>query len=80
MNRDEESCAVPIDITRVYASDAFDRFQHAAKQLVNAMPDDNDYSALISDIRSLSDQAPFDAVAARRRIADSVIHGVNYYL
>jgi len=80
LNRDAESCAVPIDITRVYAVDAFDRFQHAAKQAVNAMPGDSEYSALISDIRSLSDQVPFDAVAARRRIADSVIRSGRYYL
>lgn len=80
LNRDEESGAVPIDITRVYATDAFDRIQHAAKQVVNTMPDDSEYGTLISDIRSLSDQAPFDAVAARRRIADSVIHSGRYYL
>ena len=80
LNRDKESCAVPIDITRVYAIDAFDRLQHAAKQAVNAMVDDSEYGALISDIRSLSDQPPFDAVAARRRIADSVIRSGRYYL
>jgi len=80
LNRDEESCAVPIDVTRVYAADAFDRLQHAAKQAANAMPDDREYGALISHIRSLSEQAPFDAVAARRRIADAVIRAGRYYL
>ena len=80
LNRDQESCAVPIDVTRVYAADAFDRLQHAAKQAANAMPDDREYGALISDIRSLSEQAPFDAVAARRRIADAVIRAGRYYL
>lgn len=80
LNRDKESCAVPIDITRVYASDAFDRLQHAAKQAANAIPDDREQGTLISDIRSLSDQAPFNAVAARRRIADAVIHAGRYYL
>ena len=80
LNRDKESCAVPIDIARVYAADAFDRFQHAAKQAANAMPNDNGYGALISDIRSLSDQAPFNAVAARRRIAGAVIRSGRYYL
>ena len=79
-NRDEERCAVSIDITRVYAADAFDRFQHAAKQAANAMPNDSECGALISDIRSLSDQPPFDAVAARRRIADAVIRAGRYYL
>jgi len=80
LNRDEESCAVPIDITRVYATDAFDRLQHAAKQAANAMSDDREYGALIADIRALSDQAPFDAVAARRRIADAVTRAGRYYL
>jgi alkylation response protein AidB-like acyl-CoA dehydrogenase len=80
LKRDIVSCATPIDITRVYVTDAFDRFQHAAKQAVNTMPDDSEYAALISDIRSLSDQAPFDAVAAGRRIADAVIRAGRYYL
>jgi butyryl-CoA dehydrogenase len=80
LNRAKDSCAVQIDITRVHVADAFDRLQHAAKQAVNAMPADREYGTLISDIRSLSDQAPFDAVAARRRIADAVIHAGRYYL
>jgi len=80
LNRGKEGCAAPIDITRVYAADAFDRLQHAAKQAANAMPDDSEYGALISDIQSLSDQAPFDAVAARRRIAESVTRAGRYYL
>ena len=80
LKRDKESCAVQIDITRVYATDAFDRLQHAAKQAANTMSDDSEYGALISDIRSLSDQAPFDTVAARRQIADAVILAGRYYL
>src|SRR6185503_8656382 len=80
LNRDKEICAVPIDINRVYVADAFDRLQHAAKQAANAMADNSEYDALIRDIRSLSDQAPFDAIAARRRIADAVIRAGRYYL
>jgi len=80
LNRAKDSCAVQIDITRVQVADAFDRLQHAAKQAVNAMPADSEYGTLISDIRSLSDQVPFDAVAARRRIADAVIQAGRYYL
>ena len=80
LNRDKDGCTVPIDITRVYVADAFDRLQHAAKQAVNAMPANREYGTLISDIRSLCDQSPFDAVAARRRIADSVIGAGRYYL
>lgn len=80
LNRATDSCAVQIDITRVYLADAFDRLQHAAKQAVNAMPADSEHGTLISDIRSLSDQVPFDAVAARRRIADAVIQAGRYYL
>ena len=80
LNRDQDSCAVPIDITRVYVADAFDRLQHAAKQAANAMPEDRDYGSLLSTIQTLSYQAPFNAVAARRRIADSVIRAGRYYL
>jgi len=80
LKRDQESRAVQIDITRVYATDAFDRLQHAGKQAANTMSGDSEYGALISDIRSFSDQAPFDTVAARRRIADAVILAGRYYL
>jgi hypothetical protein len=77
LNRDKESCEVPIDITRVYAADAFDRLQHAAKQAANAMADDR---VLASTIQALSNQPPFNSVAARRRIADAVIRAGRYYL
>jgi alkylation response protein AidB-like acyl-CoA dehydrogenase len=80
LNRDLDSCAVPIDITRVYVADAFDRLQHAAKQVANTIPEDRDYGALLSTIQTLSYQAPFNVVAARRRIADSVISAGRYYL
>jgi butyryl-CoA dehydrogenase len=80
LNRDKDSCAVPIDITRVYVAGAFDRLQHAAKQVANAMPEDREHDALLSTIQTLSYQAPFNAVAARRRICDSVIRAGRYYL
>ena len=34
--RGEHDCAMPIDITRVYASDAADRMEHSARQVVAA--------------------------------------------
>jgi butyryl-CoA dehydrogenase len=64
--------AIPIEITRVYASDAMDRIQHSTKQALSALPDE-----VSSQLQILSN---FNLVAARRRIADAIINAGRYYL
>ena len=78
--RSELECATPVDITRVYASDAADRMEHSAKQVVATLADGDEAGPLFDGVRQLASHATFNTVAARRRIADSVIKAGRYYL
>jgi alkylation response protein AidB-like acyl-CoA dehydrogenase len=75
-----EDDSTPVDITRVYASDAADRMEHSAKQVVAALADGDEPGLLFDGVRRLASHATFNTVAARRRIADSVIKAGRYYL
>ena len=78
--RGEQSCETAIDITRVYASDAADRVEHWAKQIVAALADTSDCESLFAEVLKLTRFTTFNTVAARRRIADSIIREGRYYL
>ena len=70
---------VPIDITRVYASDAADRIEHSARQVESALRGDNE-DFLLFEPEPLAERFAYNTVAARRRIADSLIKAGRYYL
>ncbi len=74
--------ATPIDITRVYASDAADRIEHSAKQLVASLAgnDDDELARLLDGVRRLARHPTFNTIAARRRIADAVVKAGRYHL
>jgi alkylation response protein AidB-like acyl-CoA dehydrogenase len=79
-NRSEHDCAIPIDITRVYCSDAADRMEHSAKQVVAALAGRTEAGPMFTVVRRLTDHETCNTVAARRRIADAVIKAGRYYL
>ena len=78
--RGEQNTGIAIDITRVYFSDAADRMQHWAKQVLAALSDTCDCDSLFAEVEQLTRFTTFNTVAARRRIADSVIKEGRYYL
>jgi alkylation response protein AidB-like acyl-CoA dehydrogenase len=78
--RGEQKTGTAIDITRVYFSDAADRMQHWAKQVLAALSDTCDCDSLFAEVDHLTRFTTFNTVAARRRIADSVIKEGRYYL
>jgi alkylation response protein AidB-like acyl-CoA dehydrogenase len=78
--RSEPDSATPIDITRVYASDAADRMEHSARQVMAALADAGDVSSLLDEVQQLTRHTTCNTVAARRRIADSVVKAGRYYL
>ncbi len=78
--RGEVEGAIPVDITRVYASDAADRMEHSAKQVMAALAKDSEADSLLDAVRSFTRHPTCNTVAARRRIADSVIKAGRYYL
>jgi alkylation response protein AidB-like acyl-CoA dehydrogenase len=78
--RGRSAAAVQLDIARVYASDAADRMERSAKQVVAALSDGNDSGQLLEGVRKLTRHAPPNTVAARRRIADAVVRAGRYHL
>ena len=74
------AAAVQLDITRVYASDAADRVEHSARQVVAALSDGGDSAPLLEGVRRLTRHTPPNTVAARRRIADAVVRAGRYHL
>ncbi len=91
--RGQQASAVAVDITRVYTSDAADRMEHSAKQIMAALSESSDSSSrgrqvgrpvgvieLFEEVQQLTHYTTFNTVAARRRIADSVINAGRYHL
>ena len=78
--RSEPDSATPIDITRVYASDAADRMEHSAKQVMARLADAGEIDPLLDDVRQLTCHQTLNTIVARRRIADSVIKAGRYHL
>jgi alkylation response protein AidB-like acyl-CoA dehydrogenase len=78
--RGRSASAVPLDIARVYASDAADRMEHSARQVVAALADGDDSTELLEGVRRLTRHTPPNTVAARRRIADAVVRAGRYHL
>jgi alkylation response protein AidB-like acyl-CoA dehydrogenase len=74
----EAECAVPIDMTRVFASDAAGRLTHSAKQVLATIEDKAETRALAQLIETIAIRPSFDTVRGRRRIADVIIAAGKY--
>lgn len=72
----ETKALIAADITSSYASDASDRISHSAKQVAAAIAVSGDIS---EQVRELTEFKTFNTVAARRRIAGSIIEAGRYY-
>jgi alkylation response protein AidB-like acyl-CoA dehydrogenase len=71
--------ATAADMVQVFAADAADRLEHAAKNALAAI-EPGDASALVERVHALLRHGPVKTIAARRRIADAVIDANRYPL
>ncbi len=71
--------ATAADMVQVFAADAADRLEHAAKNALAAI-EPGDSSALVERVHTLLRHGPVKTIAARRRIADAVIDANRYPL
>ena len=78
--RGEESCAIQIDATRVFANDAIGRIEQHAKQALAAMAEGDELRTMLAMLRRYMRFTPVNTIAARRRIADSIIEAGRYSL
>lgn len=71
--------ATAADMVQVFAADAADRLDHAAKNALAAI-EPGDASVLVERVHTLLRHGPVKTIAARRRIADAVIDANRYPL
>ncbi|HEV2912964.1 MAG TPA: acyl-CoA dehydrogenase family protein [Pyrinomonadaceae bacterium] len=76
----EQYSATPSDIARTYSSDAADRMEHSARQVLAAVAKPEEVGTLLDSVRRLTRHEPYDTVAARRRISDAILRAGRYYL
>ena len=76
-DRGKENCAVQADITRVFLREAATRIERAAQMIATETASDDKGTPVIDH---LVHRAPIKAIAARRRIAESITEAGRYNL
>jgi hypothetical protein len=76
----EEKCSLQIDATRVFASDAVQRIEQKAKNALAAMSEGDELRMMMAVVRRYMKYTPFNTIAARRRIAESMTEAGKYNL
>jgi hypothetical protein len=79
-SRGEAAFATHIDATRTFASDAVQRIEQHAKTALAAMAEGDELRTALALLRRFMKFTPINTVAARRRIADSLIEAGRYNL
>ena len=69
----ETACALQIDLTRTYISDALERINLSGKHAVTAFNDGDMLRIMLMGIKRFTKYDAFNTIAARRRIADKMI-------
>ena len=78
--RGEAACANHIDATRTFVSDSISRVEERAKTALAAMSEGDELRTMLAVLRRYMKYTPLNTVAARRRIADSMIEAGRYNL
>jgi alkylation response protein AidB-like acyl-CoA dehydrogenase len=79
-SRGEAAYAIHIDVTRTFASDSIQRIEQHAKIALAAMAEGDELRTMLAMLRRFMKFTPVNTVAARRRIADSMIEAGRYNL
>jgi alkylation response protein AidB-like acyl-CoA dehydrogenase len=79
-SKGEAAFATHIDVTRTFASDAAQRIELHAKTALAAMAEGDELRTMLAMLRRFMKFTPVNTVAARRRIADSIIEAGRYNL
>jgi alkylation response protein AidB-like acyl-CoA dehydrogenase len=78
--RGEAACANHIDATRTFVNDSISRVEQHAKVALAAMSEGDELRTMMAVLRRYMKYTPINTVAARRRIADSMIEAGKYNL
>jgi alkylation response protein AidB-like acyl-CoA dehydrogenase len=77
-SKGEAEAARYLDIVRVFASDAMDRIETSARNVLAAMSEGDELRTLLAALRRFTKRTPANSVAARQRIADILIKANRY--
>ena len=78
--RGEAACAMQIDATKTFANDALQRVEVSAKRALAALAEGDELRTMLAVLRRLMKFTPTNTIAARRRIADSLVEAGRYNL
>jgi len=73
-----EACALQIDLTKTYISDALERINLSGKHAITAFNDGDVLRIMLMGLKRFTKLDPFNTTAARRRIAEKMIAENGY--
>ncbi len=76
----EAAAALPIAMTRVYLSQAFEKIESAAKKVIAAVADGDMLRTQLAILRRLAKHEPFNTIELRQQIAQKAIERGKYTL
>jgi len=79
-SKGESTAALPIAMTRVYLTQAFEKVESAAKKVIAAVADGDMLRTQLAILRRLAKYEPFNTVELRQQIAQRMIERGKYTL
>jgi alkylation response protein AidB-like acyl-CoA dehydrogenase len=79
-SQSEAAAALPIAMTRVYLTQAFEKVESAARKIIAAVADGDTMRTQLAILRRLSKHEPFNTIELRQQIAQKVIERGKYTL
>ena len=79
-SRGKGSCSGQIDATRTFTNDAIGHIEQFAKSALAAMSEGDELRTMLAVLKRYTRFVPVNTIAARRRIADSLIEAGRYNL
>jgi butyryl-CoA dehydrogenase len=76
----ESAAALPIAMTRVYLSQAFEKVESAARKVIAAVADGDMLRTQLAILRRLAKYEPFNTIELRQQIAQKMIERGKYTL
>jgi butyryl-CoA dehydrogenase len=76
----EAAATLPIAMTRVYLTQAFEKVESAARKVIAAVADGDTMRTQLAILRRLSKHEPFNTIELRQQIAQKVIERGKYTL
>jgi hypothetical protein len=76
--RGEEACSAEIDLARIYLEGALERVHAAGKHAVCGFAEGDTLRLMLLGLKRYTKTEPFNAIAARRRVADRMVAADAY--